>query len=340
MWIDFSQGIPDIDNLKRRFFENWQQAIFSFLEQWYNDDPFVLTFTSGTTGKPSAISIKKEYMRNSAHMSGRFFKLTRGDTALLCLSSEYIASKMMLVRSAVLGLRIYCVAPCSRPLQKVGSFFDFAAMVPFQIPGSFSDLHHINKLLIGGAPLTLPMENLLNKVNTACYASYAMTETLSHIALRRVNGPFQSQWYKTLPGVHIETDQRGCLKIFSSFLMDYPLQTNDMVDLKPPDHFRWLGRFDYLINSGGIKIIPEQWEAKLQKFIPRRFFLSSWFDEVLGEKVIIVIEGERFDIKLPDHLFKGKDRFCKPKEAYFVSSFVETSSGKIQRRETLNQLTL
>lgn len=338
MWIDFSRGVPNLSEFKSQFAEKWQQAIFSFLEQWYDKGLFILTSTSGTTGKQREISLKKEYMRNSARMSGDFFKLAKGSTALLCLSSEYIATKMMLVRSAVLGLRLYCVAPSSRPLRNLDLYFDFAAMVPLQLFDSFSDLHRIKKLLLGGAPLTAAMERLLQKTHTACYASYGMTETLSHIALRRINGPNKSFWYITLPGIEIGIDHRKCLKIFSPLLMNDPVQTNDLVLLQAPDRFKWLGRYDYLINSGGVKIIPEEWELKLQGFISRRFFLSSLPDEALGEKLIMIVEGSSFDVKFPDELFKGPHRFYKPKEIYFVSKFLETPSGKIKRKEILAQV--
>ncbi|WP_103326725.1 AMP-binding protein [Bacteroidetes bacterium endosymbiont of Geopemphigus sp.] len=338
MWIDFSKGAPDLFELKDRFDEKWQQIIFSFLEQWYDKKPFILTSTSGTTGKRKEISLKKEYMRNSARMSGDFFKLAKGSTALLCLSPEYIAAKMMLVRSAVLGLRLYCVDPSSEPLRNLDLSFDFAAMVPLQLFNIFSDIHRIKKLLVGGAPLTLAMEELLQKIHTACYASYGMTETLSHIALRRINGSDKSLWYTSLPGIEIGVDHRKCLKIFSPLLMDDPLQTNDLVRLQAPDRFKWMGRYDYLINSGGIKIIPEEWEAKLQGFISRRFFLSSLADEALGEKLIMIVQGNSFDIKFPDELFKEACQFYKPKEIYFVSKFLETPTGKIRREETLSQI--
>ena len=338
MWIDFSKGMPNLSNLRSQFYKKWQQSIFSFLEKWYNKQSFILTSTSGTTGKQKEISLKKEYMYNSAYMTGKFFKLNNEGTALLCLPSEYIAAKMMLIRSSVLGLRLYCVAPSSKPLLDLEFSFDFAPMVPLQIFNSFSKLHYIKNLLIGGGPLTLDMEKLLQKTHTACYISYGMTETLSHIALRKINGLDKSFWYVTLPGIEIGIDHRKCLKIFSPMLMDNILYTNDLVEIQTPNHFKWLGRYDYLINSGGIKIIPEEWEDKLQGFISRRFFLSSLHDETLGEKLIMVVEGDPFDIKLPNELFKGTYQFYKPKEILFTSKFLETLTGKILRKETLSKI--
>lgn len=338
MWLDFSEGRPDLDRLEREFSEDWQLPILAFLRQWHHDHPTVLVNSSGTTGVLRSFSVKKTHMIYSARMTGRFFNLGQGSRSLLCLSSDYIAAKMLLVRAAVLGWSLCCVPPSFRPLEGIDETFDFIPMVPLQVANSLTDLVRIKILLIGGASISEALENTLQDCSSDCYASYGMTETLGHIALRRINGAEKDRYFQSLPGVRLSIDEQDCLKIFAPQLMDEPLQTRDLVELLPAGSFIWLGRQDHLINSGGVKIIPEQWEDRLRPFIHQPFFIAGLPDEALGQKVTLLVEGDPSSLEIPETLFIGNDRFCKPRELYFVPHFSWTSSGKIQRKETLRRI--
>ncbi|XOD69300.1 MAG: AMP-binding protein [Flavobacteriales bacterium AspAUS03] len=337
MWLDFTEGRPDLDRLEFFFSKDWQQAVLAFLRQWYDQYPVLSVYSSGTTSSLRMFSVKKAHMVSSARMTADFFGLKSGSRALLCLSPDYIAAKMLLVRAAVLGWQLCCVPPSSQPLKGFDASFDFVPMVPLQLAESLADLGRVKILLIGGALISSRLEEALQLCPTACYSSYGMTETLSHVALRRINGTDREQYFRTLPGIDLSLDERGCLRIFAPELMDAPLQTQDLVELVSEDQFIWLGRYDYLINSGGIKIIPEQWEERFRPFVSTSFFIAALPDEILGQKIALFVEGKPTSLEIPEMLFVGKDRFCKPREICFVPQFLWTSSGKIRREKTLQK---
>ncbi|XOD68105.1 MAG: AMP-binding protein [Flavobacteriales bacterium Tduv] len=337
MWLDFSEGRPNLDRLEKEFSEDWQLPILNFLRRWYDDQPTVSVHSSGTTGVSRSFSVKKEHMVYSARMTGRFFNLGSGRRSLLCFSSDYIAAKMLLVRASVLRWHLYCVPPSSRPLEGINETFDFIPMVPLQVANSLSDSLRVKIFLIGGASISETLERALQDCSSTCYASYGMTETLGHVALRRINAAEKDRYFQAFPGVRLSIDEHDCLKIFDSQLMDEPLQTRDLVELLPSGRFIWLGRQDHLINSGGVKIIPEKWEEQLRPFIYQPFFIAGLPDEVLGQKVALFVQGKPYSLEIPEVLFVGKNRFCKPREVCFISYFSWTSSGKIRRKETLQR---
>ena len=302
-----------------------------FISEWYSSDDEMIVQTSGSTGKPKSISIKKKWMRNSAQLTGKTFSLKEGDTALLCIPMKYIAGKMMVVRALELGLDLKVVEPSSNPLNGIKEIIDFSAMVPFQLENSLNQLNKIKTLIIGGGQVSPKLVEKLQIESTQVYETYGMTETLTHVAIKPLNGPNISDLFRSLDGIHFEKDDRGCLAIHASALNPVPIVTNDLVELIDENSFRWLGRFDNVINSGGVKIIPELVEAKLLSIIPNnRFFINGESDESLGEKVVLVVEGNVIEIS-----FDSLEKFEKPKEIYFISEFLETESGKIRRGETL-----
>jgi len=302
-----------------------------FISEWYSSDDEMIIQTSGSTGKPKSISVKKKCMRNSAQLTGKTFNLKEGDTALLCIPMKYIAGKMMVVRALELGLDLKVVEPSSNPLNGIKEIVDFSAMVPFQLENSLNQLNKIKTLIIGGGQVSPKLVEKLQIESTQVYETYGMTETLTHVAIKPLNGPNISDLFRALDGIHFEKDDRGCLAIHASALNPVPIVTNDLVELIDENSFRWLGRFDNVINSGGVKIIPELVEAKLLSIIPNnRFFINGESDESLGEKVVLVVEGNVIEIS-----FDSLEKFEKPKEIYFISEFLETESGKIRRGETL-----
>ena len=340
MWIDLSNPFW-LEELKKNTKEPWQKSILSFFTQWYNQESYLYIETSGTTKKARKIKVAKEKLIESAKMTIAFFSLKEKMSFLLALSINYIASKMLLVRAILLKGKIYCLKPSSYPLKSINFLFDFASMVPLQVENSLDKLNHITYLLIGGASISKKLEEKLQSITSPhIYHSYGMSETLSHIALRKVNGPDKTDYFKVLADIEIKKDKRGCLTIYYPKLYPNKIKTNDLVELISPSTFKWLGRYDHVINSGGIKMIPEEWEKKLNDFIPIPFFISALKDESLGEKIILILQGKPLPIKFPSHLFKGDNRFYKPKSLYFIDAFDQTSSGKIKRKETLKKINL
>lgn len=309
--------------------EDFEKPVGDFLLDWFDGKSYMEMHTSGSTGIPKIIRVDKQAMVNSALATGDFFELHAGNKALHCLPVKYVAGKMMLVRAMILGLDLEFVAPSSHPLRNVDGNFDFAAMVPLQAQNSLSDLHRIKKLIVGGAKINSALENQLIKLPTQVYETYGMTETISHIAAKSVG----EKAFTVLPNVTISYDDQNCLVIHAPRISDDVIETNDIVELVNENQFIFLGRIDNVINSGGIKLLPEQIEEKLAGKIEPRYFISSREDKELGEKVILVIEGDSFTVDTS--IFDGLDKYEKPKEILFVPKFKETGNGKIIRKESL-----
>lgn len=309
--------------------EDFEKPVGDFLLDWFDGKSYMEMHTSGSTGIPKIIRVDKQAMVNSALATGDFFELHAGNKALHCLPVKYVAGKMMLVRAMILGLDLEFVAPSSHPLRNVDGNFDFAAMVPLQAQNSLSDLHRIKKLIVGGAKINSALENQLIKLPTQVYETYGMTETISHIAAKSVG----EKAFTVLPNVTISYDDQNCLVIHAPRISDDVIETNDIVELVNENQFIFLGRIDNVINSGGIKLLPEQIEEKLAGKIEPRYFISSKEDKELGEKIILVIEGDSFTVDTS--IFDGLDKYEKPKEILFVPKFKETGNGKIIRKESL-----
>lgn len=312
--------------------EDFERSVGHFLLDWFDQHPDIEITTSGTTGTPKVIRIEKQAMVNSALATGDFFDLAPGNKALHCLPTKYIAGKMMFVRGFILGLDMDFVAPSSTPLQNNDTKYDFAAMVPLQVQHSLDHLQNIKKLIIGGVKINKSLENELLKLPVKAYETYGMTETITHIAAKKIG----ENAFTVLPNVTISYDDNNCLVIHAPRISDEVIVTNDLVELINENQFVFLGRIDNIINSGGIKLLPEQIEEKLSGKIKNRFFVIGKADETLGEKLVLVVEGEKQ--VFGDSIFEGLDKYEKPKEIVFTPKFEETGSGKIKRKETFENI--
>ncbi|WP_239709242.1 AMP-binding protein [Tenacibaculum piscium] len=329
--------------------ETISHSVASFLKDWFNENDFIIVQTSGSTGKPKPISLQKEFMKNSALATGKFFNVSENTTALLCLSTDYIAGKMMLVRALTLGWQLDIVKPDSNPLKNIKNaekHYDFSAMVPLQLRNSLSELHKIDKLIVGGGVVSSDLIKAIQNIPTNIFATYGMTETITHIAVKKLNN-FKSHQlvsdanYTILSNVKITTDTRNCLVIEAPKVSEEKIITNDIVKLISATKFEWLGRFDNVINSGGVKLHPEKIEEKLSEIITSRFFVIGISDAILGEKLILIIENkisseEEKTLKKAVENLKTLSKFEVPKEIYFIDNFIETETNKIQRKKTWN----
>jgi O-succinylbenzoic acid--CoA ligase len=309
--------------------ENYEKPLGIFILDWFDPKPYLEINTSGSTGTPKIIRVDKQAMVNSAIATADFFDLQPGQKVLHCLPTEYVAGKMMFVRAFILGLDMEFVAPSSHPLTGVKGSFDFCGMVPLQAKNSIKDLRRIKKLIIGGAKVTKALEQELATIPSQIYETYGMTETITHIAAKRVG----ASAFTVLPNVKITTDDRHCLVIDAHKISGEKIVTNDLVELISDTQFVWKGRFDNVINSGGIKLIPEQIEEKLASSISNCFFVYGKADELLGEKLVLYVEGESMPID--DTIFDGLDKYEKPKEVVFITEFKRTATGKIIRDQSI-----
>lgn len=323
--------------------EPFEKVLGDFLIDWLNDKEYITARTSGSTGASKYMKLSKQHMVNSAITTADFFDLEIGNTALHCLPGNYIAGKMMLVRAMVIGLEIDLTEPTSSPIFDYAKKYDFCAMIPLQLENMVDYIDNIKNILVGGAVVSNQLKEKIQKCPGNIFETYGMTETVTHIAARRINNFERSplpedQWhfFTTLPEVNISQDLRGCLVIDAPFVSSKEIITNDVIRLYSDRNFEWLGRIDNMINSGGIKLFPEVIEDKLSKIIENRCFITSEEDSKFGEKVVIVIEGEEGSID--KSVFNVLDKYEIPKKVYYLPEFIETFSGKIKRNETLKLL--
>ncbi len=321
--------------------EDWVDEILSFLNEWWDNNDFIIAETSGSTGIPKKVKLDKEKVISSALATGDFFDFREGENALLCMSPKFIAGKLMIVRAIVWKLNLICVEPNSSPLESIDESvtIDFAAMVPLQFHNYITKLsaNRVRKLIVGGGAVDESLLETIKLLDTEIYSSYGMTETITHVALKKLTGKDSVDTFVALDGVCLRADDRDCLVISVKNIVDNDVVTNDIVELISDKEFRWIGRFDNIINSGGVKIHPEKIEQLLNKDISPPFFISSVKDEILGEKVVLVIEGSNQNIDL-NFIKSLLPKYNAPKEVFYLSEFVRTSSGKINRKKTIEKL--
>jgi len=333
----------------------FEQSVFSFIKEWLTGEQNFHLTTSGSTGKPKPVVISRSQMIISAQRTAERIKLQHDIRALVCIDPRYIGGKMMLVRCLALGLRIMAIDPVANPLIRipVDKCVQFTAFVPYQIHSILESKHphllnDLDSLLIGGAPLSEASRKQLDRFQCRCYETYGMTETVSHIALRLANTAAKQPYFETLPGVDISLDERGCLVIEADYLNE-PVITNDLVEIAGPGKFIWSGRWDNVINTGGVKVSPEKIEKELEAIFERnnfthRFFIAALPDDRLGSKVVLIVEGVQFSSELLERslgqLRSAVSPYEFPKEVYSVPEFLHTESKKIDRIQTLPGITL
>ena len=310
-----------------------------FITEWLSPETTMKLQTSGSTGTPKIITVEKNQMLQSAKATTQFFGFEEGQNALLCLTITYIAGKMMVVRALFSKLNLICVEPDEAPLKKIpeNTFIDFAPLTPMQLNDT-ANSSSVKTILLGGSAVSSKLESAIQELESQVYHGYGMTETLSHVALRKVNGEDKSEIYQALPGVKFSTDERGCLVISVPYLNERII-TNDIVTLLNNYSFIWKGRADNIINSGGVKLFPESIELRISALLEEPFFVAGMPDNLLGEKLCMFIEAQKFDTEklelLRDNLKKVLDKYEIPKEILFVNKFQRTLSDKIQRQSTI-----
>ncbi|MCC5923431.1 MAG: AMP-binding protein [Crocinitomicaceae bacterium] len=318
-----------------------KNACESFLKEWENDNDEIMLKTSGSTGQPKRMIVKKKWLLNSVKMTGDFFKLQANKTALLCMSPEFVAGKMMILRALIHDMQLLLAPVNSNPLKHLTvEKIDFAAMVPLQIKTILKEnpykLENINQLIIGGAPLLQTEINALKDYDISVYETFGMTETLSHVALKPIHK--NNNIFHALSEVTFSS-KNSCLVIHAPTLGQPNLQTNDVVELLSNKSFIWKGRADFVINSGGVKIHPEEVEKMLETLLPsNRFFVFGAMDKQLGEKVTLICEKDLFiDQKQLDQLFQLHP-YWKPKHIIYIPHITRTANGKINRPATIKSM--
>lgn len=313
--------------------------LFLFLKDWFSDSSTIKVQTSGSTGIPKEMLVEKSRMMQSAQLTCFFLGLKKGDPALLCMPLNYIAGKMVVVRALVAGLDIYPISPSGNPLQNIDNEFSFAAMIPLQVFNSLQSdtekerLVNIRNLIIGGGSIDPQIEEAVKDFPHKVYSTYGMTETLSHIALRQLNGNKASDRYRPFDSVTLSLSEDNTLIIDAPLVSAERLYTNDVVEIYKDKSFRIIGRKDNIINSGGIKIQIEKVEAILKPVLNSGFAITSLPDPKFGEIVVLATEKEIDESLISDIL----PTYSIPKRIIRVPRIPLTETGKISRVE-LKQL--
>ena len=338
----------------------------AFITDWHSEQQTFTLHTSGSTGTPKPIQLTRTQMEASAWLTGQTFGLQAGDSALVCLNTGYVAGVMMLVRGEVLGLDLTLVEPSANPLGRFDpatTRFDFAAFVPLQLQTMLADLNAagmpvalpilngMKAILVGGAATTPALEEAIQVIKAPVFSTYGMTETVSHIAIRRLNGPNRNELFQVLPGVEVGTDERNCLHITAAATNFERIQTNDVVELigtdseSAPVCFRLLGRADSIINTGGVKVQPEAVERTIQATLAQtnllpRLFIAGLPDERLGQRIVLFLENTVLTSDQWEAIQQAVrtelGTYAVPKAWRDVPAFAETATGKIDRRAVIN----
>lgn len=318
-----------------------EEDLKTFLAEWEDPSPYIQVQTSGSTGTPKQLTVRKEQMWQSARITCEYLGLKKGDNALLCMPLQYIAGKMMVVRSLYAGLNLIVRQPSGHPLAGVSEPLRFAAMIPMQVyntlrnPEERERLCQTDILIIGGGAIDTALENEIRQLPNAAYSTYGMTETLSHIALRRLNGPEASPTYHPFPSVDISLSEEDTLVIKAPLVCDEVLRTNDVARLHPDGSFSILGRKDNIINSGGIKIQTEVVEEALHPVISVKFAITSVPHPKFGEAIVLLIEDKEKKVEpagLQSRIDNVLPKYQRPKYIIEVETLPLTGSGKIDRK--------
>ncbi|WP_048825996.1 AMP-binding protein [Hymenobacter sp. DG25B] len=333
----------------------YEGKVLDFCRQWLNGAQEFGLRTSGSTGKPQLVTMSRRQLAASANRTGDYFDLGPGDRMLVCLNCEFVGGLMMLVRAFERRMHLTIVEPHADPLALVPATaqFDFASFVPLQLravleAGHAHRLDKMKAILVGGATVETSLEKALQTLKVPVYLTYGMTETASHIALRRLNGPDASPYYRVLSGIGVGQDSRGCLTVRADVTNDVLITTNDRVHFLDEHTFEWLGRADFVINSGGVKVPAEKVEKVLEVALMelgisgRRAFVSGQPDSRLGEQVTAFVEGKPLpaaqEKQLLTLLTERLDRYERPRAVVYASQFRTTASGKLDRLSTIRSL--
>ena len=313
------------------------QDLEAFVQEWQNDEPTVWVHTSGSTGTPKPMQVEKERMMASARLTCSFLGLKEGDSALLCMPLQYIAGKMVVVRSLVAGLRLIPMAPSGHPLKDLKEAPTFAAMIPMQVyntlqvPEERAKLMEIKHLIIGGGAIDDSLASELKDFPNQVWSTYGMTETLSHIALRKLNGQDASDWYTPFDNVRIRLSEEGTLIIHAPNVCAEELTTNDIAEINKEGKFRILGRKDNTINSGGVKIQIEEVEGLLKKHLDIPFQITARKDAKFGEIVVLIYNKVGNEANIRQICEDTLPTYWVPKAYIPIDELPMTGTGKPDR---------
>lgn len=328
---------------------DYEKKVLSLARDWVSQKEHFEFQTSGSTGAPRKVVFHRSQIKESARLTKDTFRLVEGYEGLLCLDPDFVAGKMMIIRALEIGMNLHCIPPIANPVETLDAAIDFAALVPFQLESilnstSSDKINQIKTAILGGSPVSENLTRRIQSTTTRFYETYGMTETLTHVAVRKLNPP-QNEFH-VLPGIRINTDENQCLSITAAHLSTEVIQTNDLVEITSESTFRITGRLDNIINTGGVKISPESLEIRiapiLENALPgHHYFVAGLTDQSFGERVVLYVESKDLPPDVKNQILgECKSKLLKwevPKEIIAVPEFSRTNSGKINRQATLQK---
>ncbi len=334
---------------KPKLLSGFEQKVIQLAEEWLSPKNEFEFQTSGSTGTPKQIAFTRAQIKSSVKLTQNFFGLQAGQAALLCLDPNFIAGKMMIVRALEIGVDLICLPPSANPLEnlKEDSVIEFAALVPYQLEAILASdaatkkLNRIKKVIVGGAAVPDDLIQRLQSLSSRFYETYGMTETLTHVAVRKLN-PVEPAFHP-LPGVKIFLNDRLCLNIQANHLSPEIIRTNDLANILPDGSFSLIGRYDNIINTAGVKVSPEEVERKISTVMSNNlsglhYFIGGVKDKAFWERVVLLVESEPIPDAIKNSITGQMRLILKkwevPKEIICIPSFKRTSSGKVNRIET------
>ena len=364
LWLNFKKySFQEIlnGNVINGLENDFEKHTLNFCQEWLVGNSIFKGQTSGSTGKPKSILIQRKHMQASAQATLKTLGLYQGDKALVCIPTQYIGGQMMLVRGLELGLELHIIHPGSNPFLKLKTFssqipqFDFTALVPLQLqtmldesPAAIPELFNPMKaIIVGGGAVSDSLREQVQKIEAPIYNTYGMTETVSHIALKKLNGQDASDYFVTLEAVEIAQNEQECLKIKAPQTGGEWIQTNDRVKIMDKNKFEWLGRLDFVINTGGVKVQGEMIEKTIAKAfqqinINRDFFVTGIPHPRLGQELCLIIEGKALEIAqekaLKTYLLERLQKYEVPRQFLYLTQFIRTETSKINRKANLKML--
>ncbi|MEQ9403789.1 MAG: hypothetical protein RIM99_09405 [Cyclobacteriaceae bacterium] len=316
------------EGISRKKFADYEKKVIELIKSWKENKPYFEFKTSGSTGKPKTVRISRNKIEYSCRSTME--KIDPDNTfssSLLCINPEMIGGAMVVFRSLIRNLNLRVIAPQSDPLSQIESeneYYDLVSLVPLQMQlATKEQVNRFKILLIGGAVFG----GINFQTNAKIYATFGMTETVSHFALRESTQSF----FECVGDAIIKKTNDGRLKVSGTITDDKWLTTNDLIAYQSPVRFKWIGRSDFIINTGGVKINPEETEARLAHQLNANFIITSVPDNKLGNKIILLIEGQPHDVHLNIDML---EKYEKPGNIHFLEKFVRTKSDKPDRIRT------
>ena len=340
---------------------DFEKQTLQFCREWLSETTVFRGQTSGSTGKPKPILFERVHMQASAQATIQTLGLSTTDVALVCIPTKYIGGQMMLVRGLELGMQLYVIKPASNPYEILKPYlsdmplFDFTALVPLQLQTildespeaiqSFFD--PMKAIIVGGGAVSDALREQAQLIQAPVYNTYGMTETVSHIALKKLNGADSSDYFFTLDGVEIAQNEQECLKIKAPQTGEQWIQTNDRVKIIDHKRFEWLGRLDFVINTGGVKVQGELVEKVVGKIlqqmeISRNFFIGGIPHPKLGQELCLIVEGNDLTESQESHmksvLLEKLQKYEVPRRILYLDQLILTETSKINRKANLERL--